>query len=146
MSGYVRHLGTLTPDTQQHLENARLEVEDLTSQVQNSLVMLQEFEAPADVVSGFKAELDNLRDVQSGLAAELATMVEDGEAPAWSARLDQTRGQIQALWARVEKSSKGAHSSLEFKGLYWGLGAAGVALAFGYVVWRTRNKKRTSRK
>lgn len=145
MSGYIRHLGALTPDLQQRLENARLDAEDLTAQVQTALLLLLEVDGPKHVIDSFKAELDNSRDIQVQLAGELATMVEDADAAAWQASLQRVRASLLDLNARIEAARKGAHTGLAYSGLYWGFGAAAVALVTGYVVWRSR-KKRTSRK
>jgi hypothetical protein len=138
-------LGALTPDLQQRLESARLDAEDATARVQTALLLLQEVNAPKDVVSRFQAEMGVLQDVQLQLHGELATMVEDADADAWLASLQRVRAGLVDLEARIEVSRKGAHTSLEFSGLYWGFGAAAVALVTGYVVWRSR-KKRTSRR
>lgn len=142
MAGYIRHLGAISAQQHTRLENLRLEAEDLALQVQTSLLVMLETSLDQEAVQGYKARLDQLQLRLSALKVQLSTMVEDAEIPAWKADLVATREQIKALWAEVETARKAGQSRLEFRGLYWGIGAAGLALALGYVVYRAAKKKR----
>jgi hypothetical protein len=143
--GYISTLGRLTPGIEAQLENARLAAEDTASQVQTSLLMLLETggSAARGAVSDFKARLDQLQDQLVALKVELSTMADEATATDWSARLDATARELQALWGAVEGERKGALSSVEFRGLYWGLGAVAVATLAGFMVWRARKRRRS---
>lgn len=137
----IRQLGALSPQVQNTLEASRLSAEDMGDQVQTSLLILLEQEGKADEVNQFKARLDALQNQLVVLHSDLSTMVSDSEAEGWKARLESVRAQLQKLWGDVEAARKGALSTTEIRGLAWGLGTAAVGLAFGYIVWRARNKR-----
>lgn len=134
----VRVLRGLSPSEHSLALDRYLAIEALLQQVISDLQTLQRQGAD---ISALSARFEALSTEMVKLRADIETIT-DAELQAWAAEASRIEAAFSTLLDDTIMARSRAAERLEFRGLYWGLGAAAIAAVGAWAVWRGRRRRR----